>query len=191
MFTGVCLSTGGWQTPSWADLPRQTPLGRHSCRQTRCRQTPPLAADTPPQNGHWSGWYASYWNAFLFTMISEEDFSVTLNSYFIGLKTPFCLKFGNFKSCQAKDNEMSLSYVRWEPNIGKLEILIHPSWTSLISYHIVTILDEKHYQKSQNGCYGSTINNTDLQWNPNITKFDSVLYWNMLLAILDVSHYQK
>ena len=50
--------------PAWADTlpgqtpPRQTPLpSRHSLPG----QTPP-----PPRDGHCSGRYASYWNAFLF-----------------------------------------------------------------------------------------------------------------------------
>ena len=44
----------------WADtLPRQTPLGRHPPRQT------------PLRDSHWSGRYASYWNAFL----CEEQFT--------------------------------------------------------------------------------------------------------------------
>ena len=46
------------QTPSWAD----TPPGRHPPRQTPPSQTPPGR----PPNGHCSGRYASYWNAFLF-----------------------------------------------------------------------------------------------------------------------------
>ena len=40
------------QTPPWAD----TPLARH----------PPLPYTSPPADGHCSGRYASYWNAFLF-----------------------------------------------------------------------------------------------------------------------------
>ena len=47
----------GADTPK-ADTPEgDTPSDRHP---TLWRQTP------PPQNNHWSGWYASYWNAFLF-----------------------------------------------------------------------------------------------------------------------------
>ena len=73
VFTGVCLSTGGClphcmlgytspgpvaDTPPWAD----TPLGRH-----------PPWADTSLCAVHagirsTSGWYASHWNAFLFSM---------------------------------------------------------------------------------------------------------------------------
>ena len=50
------------QTPLWADtLPGQTPsLGRH-----------PTWTDThPPLDGHCSGRYASYWNAFLSLIIT-------------------------------------------------------------------------------------------------------------------------
>ena len=40
------------------------PLGPGGCRPPS-RQTPPPQAD-PPRDGHCSGRYASYWNAFLF-----------------------------------------------------------------------------------------------------------------------------
>ena len=56
---------GGWCAP-----PRQTPPppGRHSQAEPR-RQTPPrhtYPLDRHPlRDGHWSGRYASYWNAFL------------------------------------------------------------------------------------------------------------------------------
>ena len=67
VFTGVCLTTEGRCTPppqaeGRHPLPRQrtaTPLGRPP--QAEGRQ--PL----PPADGHCSGRYASYWNAFLFT----------------------------------------------------------------------------------------------------------------------------
>ena len=48
------------QTPPWADTPQaDTPLGRHPRSQT------PPWADTPHRDDHCSGWYTSYWNAFL------------------------------------------------------------------------------------------------------------------------------
>ena len=57
-----CLPRG-WQTPPWADThpwadtPRQRhPLSRHPLG--KCRP--------PPPDGHWSGWYTSCWNEFLF-----------------------------------------------------------------------------------------------------------------------------
>ena len=61
VFTGVCLSTGGEVYP---------PLGRHPLRQTPSlghRQTTPQGKHPPPPpaDGHCSGRYASYWNAFL------------------------------------------------------------------------------------------------------------------------------
>ena len=75
VFTPVCDSVHrrGRCTP-----PGQTPpLGRHTPRQTPppLRQTPradtplgktPPWADTPLRDGHCSGRYAFYWNAFLF-----------------------------------------------------------------------------------------------------------------------------
>ena len=87
---GVCLSAC-WDThppPGRHPLGRQLP-GRHPLADTPLEQTPsrrqtppvadtPLAADTPPQvdipwantplhSACWatSGWYASYWNAYL------------------------------------------------------------------------------------------------------------------------------
>ena len=71
----VILSTGGggvWKTP----LPRQTPPG-----QTPLLGRCPTRADTPlgrhpradypppPADGYCSGRYASYWNAFLFSIL--------------------------------------------------------------------------------------------------------------------------
>ena len=67
----VCVWVGAWCTPPTETPLRQTPPPSY-------RQTPPLAdthplqADTllqaPPyqRDSHCSGWYASYWNAFLF-----------------------------------------------------------------------------------------------------------------------------
>ena len=59
VFTGVCLSTGGWGiclSACWDTTPRE--------------QTPPTQEQTPPppRYGHCCGRYASYWNAFLFIL---------------------------------------------------------------------------------------------------------------------------
>ena len=84
VFTPVCQSfcLGGWCTPqsrhpsrqtptpsrqtpypSWADTPCQdTPLGRHPLGRH------PLGRHTLP-DANCSGWYASYWNAFLFFLV--------------------------------------------------------------------------------------------------------------------------
>ena len=51
---GGCLAD---THPSWAD----TPPSRHSPGQTA-----PWADPPPPADGYCCGWYASYWNAFLF-----------------------------------------------------------------------------------------------------------------------------
>ena len=52
LFTGGCLA--------------DTPLGRHAPLQADT----PCWADTPTQSdGHCSGWYASYWYAFLFHIL--------------------------------------------------------------------------------------------------------------------------
>ena len=50
-------ATLGRHTP-WADIPPgRHPLGRN-----------PLGRHPPPADGYCSGWYASYWNAFLFIL---------------------------------------------------------------------------------------------------------------------------
>ena len=87
VFTPVCDSVhrGGVcpiacsDTPPWADTPRQTPPWQTPpsadapSADISPMQTPPPKADTLtllPQDGHCSGRYASYWNAFLFGKIS-------------------------------------------------------------------------------------------------------------------------
>ena len=61
----VILSTGGgvWQTPPLADI---TPPGTDILSG---RYTPARAGTLPPRDGHCSGRYASYGNAFLFIII--------------------------------------------------------------------------------------------------------------------------
>ena len=86
----VCPWVWGWRTPlPQVDThnPGQTPPGKDPPRQTHpSRQTPltgkytplgrhcpwqtPPRTPTPPRDGYWSGWYASYWNAFLFWMFT-------------------------------------------------------------------------------------------------------------------------
>ena len=64
---------GGRCTPPLADPRADTPPGltppwADTTQQTSCGQTPPSRHQQtpPPRDGHCSGWYASYWNAFLF-----------------------------------------------------------------------------------------------------------------------------
>ena len=67
------------QTPPWTDTPHQTPTGqtpqgRHPPADTPCPvhagiHTPfPVHTWIHPPDGHCSGRYASYWNAFLFVL---------------------------------------------------------------------------------------------------------------------------
>ena len=104
VFTGVCLSTRGgvvcliaywdttpnpqvdtpWeQTPPRSRAPEQTPPGsRHS-----------PAADTPqsrhpPRDGHFCGWYASYWNAFLLFFCCFGLVSLIWDGNFFGFFLP-------------------------------------------------------------------------------------------------------
>ena len=69
----VILSTGGVSLSACWDTPPH-PLPRVD---TCPRQTPP--GQTLHPGGHYSGWYASYWNAFLFKLITRvyslEDFT--------------------------------------------------------------------------------------------------------------------
>ena len=56
MFSQPCVKNSvhevGYPSMQWADTPRQTPPGQ-----------------TQPPNGHRSGQYTSYWNAFLLIII--------------------------------------------------------------------------------------------------------------------------
>ena len=67
---GVCLSACSDTTPPRADTPeRQTPPQKQTppgSRHPPGKQTPPEQTPPPPRYGHCCGWYASYWNAFLF-----------------------------------------------------------------------------------------------------------------------------
>ena len=115
VFTGVCqsfcsqCSQGGsvWQTPPWADIPRQTPPFRHPL--------PSACWDTPP-GGHCSGRYASYWNAFLFSI------SVQFVSEDLQVKTEFIrlLKLEiEFVKMVKVTNHMTL----WTLSLQKIELL--------------------------------------------------------------------
>ena len=61
-----CLPSACWDTPPWQTPPGRHPPGRHTPlgRHPPWKHTSPPGS-TPP-NGHCSGRYASYWNAFLF-----------------------------------------------------------------------------------------------------------------------------
>ena len=70
MFSQACVKNsvhGEGGEPPQTDTPtlRQTPPGRHAPGRH-------LSPGLPPRNGHCSGRYASYWNAFLFTEILSE-----------------------------------------------------------------------------------------------------------------------
>ena len=102
VFTSICHSVHrGVYTPPpgrhpWADTPlgrhpsgQTPPIGRHPSGQTSLWADAPLGrdpqADTPlnpvgkhplgrlPKDGQCSGWYASYWSAFLFFGILQFD----------------------------------------------------------------------------------------------------------------------
>ena len=91
IFTDICQSfcSGGMSTLVHAGihlLGRYTPMGRYTPwqvhthpppgrytpppRQVQPRQVQPPGRYIPAHNGHCSGWYASYWNAFLFVIFS-------------------------------------------------------------------------------------------------------------------------
>ena len=67
------------QTPQADNPPRQTPP-----RQALPGQTPPWAnnppGQTPPTDGYCSGWYASYWNAFLFRYACTTIYTAVMMS---------------------------------------------------------------------------------------------------------------
>ena len=73
VFTPVCLSVILFKGMGWPTPPRQTDTPR---RHPPWTDTPAPQADPPlgrhlPRDGHCSGWYASYWNAFLFLVNSK------------------------------------------------------------------------------------------------------------------------
>ena len=73
---GVCPSAC-WDRPSSPGRhpPGQTPPCRHTPMQTPPGQTPPRADTPSPADGYCCGRYASYWNAFLFTIKSHMVYS--------------------------------------------------------------------------------------------------------------------
>ena len=98
VFTSVCHSVhrgclGGHppgrhlpgQTAPWAD-----PQGRHPIGQTTPWADTSSWADTPcPADGYCSGWYASYWNAFLFDVNpSRSRYNVFNSTQFYSGKWP-------------------------------------------------------------------------------------------------------
>ena len=84
LHVSVILFTGGWclpqlhagihpppsrKTPGRPSPPRNTP-GRHPLPQEDTRKTPPQEDPPPRSSACWeiratSGWYSSYWNAYL------------------------------------------------------------------------------------------------------------------------------
>ena len=87
VFTGMCLSTGGGRVSAsvYAGMPDPPRPGRHPLpRPGRhppgTRQTPPQVADSSIR--YTSGQYASYWNAYLFTISSCISFTHLISSSF-------------------------------------------------------------------------------------------------------------
>ena len=98
----VILSTGSAIPPP---PPRQTPPGRHPswadtplCRHPLGREPPPQQTppgQTPPYTVHagirsTSGWYSSYWNAILLTLMLlniTENWSFAISNYMQGGST--------------------------------------------------------------------------------------------------------
>ena len=96
VFTPVCLFTGAWGSaqPPWMQTPSpcmENPLP-HGCRPP-WMQTPtwmqspfpryplPLDADTPSSEiRSTSGWYASYWHAYLLGFSSSVSVRISVNS---------------------------------------------------------------------------------------------------------------
>ena len=69
----------GIQTP-WCRHPRS----RYPQEQTPPREQTALGADTPPGDGYCCGWYASYWNVFLFTLCKRKGESGVTSHGIIG-----------------------------------------------------------------------------------------------------------
>ena len=76
MFTGVCLSTGGCLLPggAWSGgglLPGGAWSGGRGGAWSRGFCWGGVPGGDPP-DGYCCGWYASYWSAFLFFLLSSE-----------------------------------------------------------------------------------------------------------------------
>ena len=65
------LASGGLQAHNWGGDSRPTPRGDVS--QHALRQTPPQA------DGYCCGRYASYWNAFLFSLLARSESAYSFN----------------------------------------------------------------------------------------------------------------
>ena len=81
----ACIAGGGLQTHTWGDLqahirgqgspgPHPGGLQAHTWEGGLC--IPACTEATPPMDGYCSGWYASYWNAFLFPICVGIDVMV-------------------------------------------------------------------------------------------------------------------
>ena len=68
-------------------------------------------------------------------------------------------------------------------NINQTSLSLGQTWTWISCQSLLEI--------TKNGCHCSSVQDRDLQWKLNITKFRSMLNLIMLSAILIVSHYQK
>ena len=99
------------QTLPRADTPltgRQLPLGRH----------PPAGIHPPgrpPWDGHCSGWYASYWNAFLFHKCFCKNYSeVNLSQHSFPCSHTTCRKCiaGIYRSFTVQFVQRSMFYMR-------------------------------------------------------------------------------
>ena len=68
-------------------------------------------------------------------------------------------------------------------NINQTPLSLGQTWTWICCQSLLEII--------KTDCHGSTVQDRDLQWKLNITKFRSMLNLIMLSAILIVSHHQK
>ena len=86
--------------------PRQTPGQTHPRQTHPLRQTPHPGQTPPlPRDGHWSGRYASYWNAFLF-----QSFFVW--GMFRSTTLSACRNFCNFGLFQG-DKKLLTHLLQW------------------------------------------------------------------------------
>ena len=74
---------------------------------------------------------------------------------------------------------------------GDLEQKLNTTtFESVFNFKMLAILDGNHYHNSEKWLHHSQSQNRELQLKPNTTKFGSIFIFNVLLALLDGSHYQ-
>ena len=132
-----CLSVHKGVYPS-------TYLGRGMCEQGVDRAVHTSPSSTP-RDGHWRGWYTSYWNAFLVFLNPHHFSKIWGFGVSMGL-LPRKRKFRKFHWKIGTSNENCHNFMQYFANFGKAS-----SWASLRSRshwalsNSISVSDVKNY----------------------------------------------